>query len=167
MGLEDLIASVTHARAVLPEVLVLIAGGGPLAHELERRAADAGVNDSVRFLGFVPDEQLPLAYQAADVSMVPSVALEGFGLIVAESLASGTPVLVTAVGGLPETIEDFAPQCVIRERGPQALAAAMVESLRGRRSLPSRDACVQYARERFDWSVVADQVRAVYAEVLQ
>lgn len=167
MGLEDLIASVKHARAALPDVLVLIAGSGPLFDELQARAAADGVADSVRLLGFVPDEQLPLAYQAADVSMVPSVALEGFGLIVAESLASGTPALVTAVGGLPETIADLAPQCVIRERGPQALAAAMVDALSGTRPLPSREACVQYARERFDWAVVADRVREVYAEAVQ
>lgn len=167
MGLEDLITSVTHARAAVPDLLVYIAGSGPLARELETRAADEGVSASVRLLGFVPDDQLPVAYQAADVSMVPSVALEGFGLIVAESLASGTPVLVTAVGGLPETLEALAPQCVIHDRGPQALGAAMVGALRGTLPMPSRDACVQYARERFDWSMVAAQVRGVYAEAGQ
>lgn len=164
MGLEDLISSVTHARAEVPDLLVLIAGSGPLAGELEARIRAENLDEAVRLVGFVPDEQLPLAYQAADVSMVPSVALEGFGLIVAESLAAGTPVLVTAVGGLPETLEGFAPQCVIHERGPRALAAALISALRGTIPIPSPDACAQYARERFDWSVVASQVRGVYTE---
>jgi hypothetical protein len=43
----------------------------------------------------------------------------------------------------------------------------MVDALRGAQPLPSRDACARYARERFDWSVVTAQVRAVYAEAVQ
>jgi glycosyltransferase involved in cell wall biosynthesis len=167
MGLENLIASVKYAREEVPDLLVLVAGSGPLAKELEARRSDEGVGDHLRFLGFVPDEQLPSAYQAADLSIVPSDSLEGFGLIVAESLAAGTPVLVTAVGGLPETLEGFAPQCVIRERGPRAIGAALVGAVRGSLPLPSMAACVQYARDRFDWSMVAKQVGAVYAEAMR
>lgn len=164
MGLENLLASVAHARAAVPDVLVIVAGGGPLAEELRARAADADLDDHVRFTGLMPDEDLPLAYQAADLSIVPSIALEGFGLVVAESLASGTPVLVTDVGGLPETIEEFAPECVIRDRGSRGMAAAMVGALRGSLRLPSRDACVEYARAHFDWDTIAARVRGVYAE---
>ena len=103
----------------MPDLLVLVAGSGPLAAELKARAA--GLEDHLQFLGFLPDEHLPVAYRAADLSVVPSVALEGFGLIVAESLAAGTPALVTAVGGLPETLEGLAPQCVMPETGPGPL----------------------------------------------
>jgi glycogen synthase len=164
MGLENLLASVEHARVEVPDLLVIVAGGGPLSAELRKRVAENDLEDHVRFTGVMPDEDLPLAYQAADLSMVPSIALEGFGLVVAESLASGTPVLVTDVGGLPETIEELAPQCVIRERGSRGLAAAMTGALRGRNRLPSRDACVEYARARFDWAAVAARVSRVYAE---
>jgi len=164
MGLEDLVASIAQARADVPDLLLLIAGSGPLAADLQGRIQAAGLQDAVRLLGFVPDAQLPIAYRAADLSIVPSVALEGFGLIVAESLAAGTPALVTAIGGLPETLDRLAPQCVIQERGPRALAAALAGALRGRIPLPSAEACARYARERFDWSVIASRVGAVYAE---
>jgi glycogen synthase len=164
MGLEDLIAAVAHARAEVPDLLVLIAGAGPLAAELAARARSEGVEAHVRLLGYVPDEHLPLAYRAADLSIVPSVALEGFGLIVAESLAAGTPVLVTPVGGLPETLADLAPQCVIDSGEPRAIAAALAGALRGRLRLPAEAACIRHARERFDWTHVAAAVRDVYAE---
>jgi glycosyltransferase involved in cell wall biosynthesis len=131
---------------------------------LKTRATDAGLDGCVRFVGPISDDELPLAYQAADLSIVPSVALEGFGLVVAESLASGTPVLVTDVGGLPETIEEFAPQCVIRDRDSRGLAAAIAGALRGGLRLPPREACVEYARARFEWPEIAARVRAVYAE---
>lgn len=166
MGLEDLLAAVKHARATTPDLLVMIAGRGPLSEELAARCVVEQLTDHVRLLGFVPDEQLPLAYRAADLSIVPSVALEGFGLIVAESLAAGTPVLVTAVGGLPETLEGLAPYCVVHERGPRALGDAISAAIDGRLPLPAPTACVRHARERFDWSVVAGRVRDVYAEAI-
>lgn len=164
MGLEDLIASVRVARKRVPDLLIMIAGKGPLARELEARCQDPEIAPHVRLLGFVPDHDLPLAYRAADLSVVPSVALEGFGLVVAESLASGTPALVTAVGGLPETIEDLAPQCVIREPGPAALGAVIADALLGRLRLPGSGDCARFARERYDWPLVAGRVRDVYAE---
>jgi glycogen(starch) synthase len=164
MGLEDLVDAVRVARESVPDLLVLVAGSGPIEAELKARAA--GLGDHVRFLGFVPDEHLPLAYRAADLSIVPSVALEGFGLIVVESLAAGTPVLVTGVGGLPETLEGLAPQCIVTVPGPGPLATAMVDALRGHTPLPSPEACACHARQRFDWSVIAGRVRDTYKEAL-
>jgi glycosyltransferase involved in cell wall biosynthesis len=164
MGLEDLIESVRLARRDVPDLLVLIAGKGPLAKQLESRGRDPEIAPHLRMLGFLPDEQLPLAYRAADLTVVPSVALEGFGLVVAESLSAGTPVLVTAVGGLPETIEELAPECVVQEAGARALAAGIADALLGKLPLPSAEACRRFARERYDWRIVAGKVRDVYTE---
>jgi glycosyltransferase involved in cell wall biosynthesis len=164
MGLEDLVLAVKEARQRVPDALVLVAGRGPLSDEIEARCEAEGLRDHMRLLGFVPDQQLPLAYRAANLSIVPSVALEGFGLIVAESLAAGTPVVTTGVGGLPETLADLAPQCVVHEPGPRSLGEAIGAALGGRLPLPDLTACVRHARERFDWAIVADRVRAVYAE---
>jgi len=164
MGLEDLLDAVRVARIAVPDLLVMIGGLGPMRAELEQRVLDAGLSDHVRFIGFVPDAALPSAYRAADLSVVPSVALEGFGLVVAESLAAGTPVIVTDVGGLPETIETLAPQCIVRERGARPLGAALIDGLRGTLPLPPPADCVRHAQARFDWSVVAERVRDIYLE---
>lgn len=165
MGLEDLISAVELARAAVPDLLLVIAGTGPLAEELEQRAA-AGAARNIRFAGFLPDDLLPLAFRAADLSVVPSVALEGFGLIVLESLAAGTPVLVTRVGGLPETVAGLSEACVVREPGPLGLAVALTDAVRGRQPLPPAEDCLRHVRQRFDWQVIAARVGAVYAEVL-
>jgi glycosyltransferase involved in cell wall biosynthesis len=165
MGLENLIDAIRQARIQVPDVLVLIAGSGPLARELEERCVVQGVERNVRLLGYLHDDLLPFAYRAADLSIVPSVSLEGFGLIVAESLAAGTPVLVTSVGGLPETLEGLSPQCVIHEAGPGALGSAIAEAFRGGMTLPTAAQCSRHARERFDWQNVVQQVRQTYAEV--
>jgi glycosyltransferase involved in cell wall biosynthesis len=167
MGLEDLIDSAIHVRRQVPDALIVIAGKGPLANTLARRIADAGLADHVRLAGFIADEELPVAYRAADITVVPSVALEGFGLVVAESLSAGTPVLVTDVGGLPETIEQLAPQCVIDNRDSESMGAAIAGAIAGKVPLPSARECVAYAKSHFDWSHLAERVSAAYRETVQ
>ena len=61
----------------------------------------------MRFLGKVDEETLVRCYRAADVSVVPTLALEGFGLVVLESLACGTPAIVSDSGGLPEAVANL------------------------------------------------------------
>ena len=162
MGLESLIDALGIVREDHPEVLLHIAGLGPLRAALQRRIEDAGLTDHVRLLGFVPDEDLPLAYRAADVSIVPTVTLEGFGLITIESLAAGTPVLVTPVGGLPEAVSELSPSLVLQGRSPSSLAAGIHNALSHPHRLPAPADCQAYARRRFGWDAIARQTRAVY-----
>jgi len=167
MGLEDAITAAGEVQQQVKNVLVIIAGTGPLANSLQAQISAAGLDQTVRLVGFMPDSILPLAYRAADITVVPSVALEGFGLIVAESLAAGTPVLLTPVGGLPETVEGLSPQCVLPEVGPRALAEGIIAAVGGRLKLPSDEECTSFARKRYHWPVVAPRVSAVYAEAMR
>lgn len=111
-GLENFIAAVDTVRRRVPDVLVVIVGMGPLEKELRARADEAGLGRFVRFEGYVPEALLPLVYRAADLFVVPTIVLEGFGLVVIEALACGTPVLVTPVGGLPEVVSGLEPRLV-------------------------------------------------------
>src|SRR5471030_2178982 len=167
MGLEDLIEAMKRVKAKQPDVLLLIAGKGRLAEELQTRIADAGLEHNVRLLGFVPDHDLAALYRAADVSIVPTVALEGFGLITVESLASGTPVLVTPVGGLPEAVAPLSSNLVLPSTGVDAIAEGLIGALNGTLKLPDADACRRYARENFDNSVIAKRVASVYSEAIR
>jgi Glycosyltransferase len=164
MGLEDLIEAMVEVRRRVPDVLLLVGGRGPLHDELTARIELLGLTEQVRLLGFIPDDALPLAYRAADITVVPTVALEGFGLIAAESLAAGTPTLVTPVGGLPDVVRDLSDSLVLPSTGPGALAEGLSAALRGDMSLPDSDACRAFARERYDWPNITRQVRTVYEE---
>jgi glycosyltransferase involved in cell wall biosynthesis len=166
MGLEDLIEAMKRVKAKQPDVLLLIAGKGRLAEELQARITDAGLDDNVRLLGFVPDRHLATLYRAADVSIVPTVALEGFGLITVESLASGTPVLVTPVGGLPEAVAPLSSNLVLPSTGVDAIADGLIGALDGSLELPTEQECRIYARENFDTPVIAKRVAAVYSEAI-
>ncbi len=166
MGLENLITAMATVRKAVPEALLLLAGTGPLAASLKAQVDALGLRDHVRLLGFVPEADLPLAYRAATMTIVPTVALEGFGLITIESLAAGTPVLVTPVGGLPEAVRNLAPSLVLDGADAPALADGMARALRGTLALPDARACQSYVRTHHAWPVIARRVRAVYEEVV-
>ena len=167
MGLDRLIAAMEHVREREPDVLLLIAGKGPIADELRGHVAAAGLGDHVGFLGFVPETALPTAYRAADISIVPTTALEGFGLTTVESLAAGTPVLVTPRGGLPEVVRDLSPSLVLGGAEVRDLAEGLIDALSGTLALPDASTCQKYARDHFSWERVAANVRDVYEEVLR
>ena len=166
MGLEDVIMAVNEVRRRVPEVLLLIAGKGPLVEQLSDRVRGLGLENNVQFLGFVTDKELPIIYRAANLTVVPTVALEGFGLTTVESLVAGTPVLVTPVGGLPEVVRDLSPEMVLPGTGVGPLAERLLTALTGGLTLPSEKSCKEYARARYDWSVIVPRVRDVYSAAL-
>jgi len=164
MGLENLVDATALLRAKHPGILVAIAGRGPLSAVLGERIRAAGLEDNIRLLGFVPDADLPSLYAAADLSVVPTVALEGFGLIVAESLASGTPVVASRVGALPELLGGFADH-LLAPPDARGLAGTLDHALSTEGALPSPDACRAHS-ERWSWENVTPQLLEVYREAV-
>jgi glycosyltransferase involved in cell wall biosynthesis len=166
MGLENLIAAMDKVRRQYPDVLLLIAGKGSLAETLQAQIEELGLTEQVRLLGFVSDQDLGLAYRAADFSVVPTVAWEGFGLIVIESLAAGTPVLGTPIGGIPEILRPFSEDLVFEGTSLEQLAQGIIEALSGQRQLPSSKACEAYIREHYAWPAIAQRMKSVYQAAL-
>ena len=161
VGLDKLLIAVATIKPQIPDIWLAIAGKGPLQGVLEQQATDLGLNDNVKFLGFLPDDQLPIAYQAADLSVMPSQSLEGFGLAVLESLACGTPALCTPVGGMPEILEPFSPNLITRSIEATAIAERLEQLLLKKVPMPSREACQEYAATHFNWQKIAQKVRKV------
>jgi glycosyltransferase involved in cell wall biosynthesis len=149
-----------------PEALLLVVGKGPMRAQLEGRVVHNGIGASVRFLGKLDEGALATCYRAADLSVVPSVALEGFGLIVLESLACGTPVVATDTGGLPETLAGLAHSSPVPARDPVALGSRLCDALDPRGdALPSPTACRSHA-EQFSWEAVAAANVEVYRRAI-
>ncbi len=162
MGLENLITAMKEVTQHQPDALLLIAGKGQLAEELELQIRELGLEKNVKLLGFISDADLPIAYRAADFSIVPTVALEGFGLIVTESLASGTPVLGTPIGGIPEILNPLSPNLVFEGTEPHHLSTNIIEVLNGTRGLPTSQDCQSYAQKNYNWKSISHRVNEVY-----
>ena len=108
---------------------------------------------------------MALYYQAADVYALPALA-ESFGKTVAEAMACGTPVVATAVGGIPEQITDGGSGRLV----PMSDVVAMAEAIQGLlgnenlcRSMGS--AAAEYARRHFGWTIQVDSFLGWYTEV--
>jgi phosphatidyl-myo-inositol dimannoside synthase len=166
MGLDTLINAMLTLRQSHPDAVLYIAGSGPERPTLEAMVSAHGLTDTVRLSGYLPDDDLPLAYRAADLTVVPSLALEGFGLTAVESLASGTPVVVTPVGGLPEVVAGLSPDLILSGADAAAIANGLRTFLTDLSALPGPEHCQQYARTRFDWRHVSERVGDVYRELL-
>jgi glycosyltransferase involved in cell wall biosynthesis len=161
VGLDKLLIAIATIKPRIPDVLLMIGGRGLLEAALKQQATELGLDDHVQFLGFLPDDELPIAYQAADFSVMPSQSFEGFGLAIVESLACGTPVVCTPVGGMPEILEPFSPHLITDSIEVSAIAEKLEEVLLGKLPVPSREDCRNYAVTHFDWQKIATQVRSI------
>jgi glycosyltransferase involved in cell wall biosynthesis len=136
MGLATLLEAMPAIVRAVPEVLLCLAGSGPLRGALEAQVEALGLRENVRFLGFVTEAMLPHLYYAADVNLVPTTALEGFGLVAAEAMATGTPSMVTPVGGLPEVVGGLSKDLIFASTGAGEIAEGVIGALRGDVRLP-------------------------------
>jgi glycosyltransferase involved in cell wall biosynthesis len=161
MGIDQLINAMAQLTTQKQDIWLAVAGKGPLREALETQVTDLDLGNQVKFLGFLPDEQLPIAYQAADLTVIPSQSLEGFGLVLLESLASGTPVLCTPVGGMPEVITNFSPELISTSPSDRSLAISLASILTDSSPLPDRNSCRHYAFTHFNWPSIANQVKQV------
>jgi len=144
--------------------LVLAGGRGWYYDEIRAAVERLGLRDEVLFPGYVPEEDKPLWYSAADLFVYPSL-YEGFGLPPLEAMACGTPVVVSNTSSLPEVVGE-AGLCV-DPLDPEALARAMLALISDReRHRAYREAGLARARA-FTWRTTAARTAALYHAVLE
>jgi glycosyltransferase involved in cell wall biosynthesis len=116
--------------------------------------------DDVHFLGFVPEDELPLWYNAARLFAFPSL-YEGFGLPVLEAMACGTPVITSTAASLPEVAGKAA--LMVPPRDTDLLAREMERVLDDRQLRTEMRAAGRIQASRFSWRAMTDQTVASYA----
>lgn len=164
-GVQTVLDALHGLRQRVGPTEFLIAGVGTYSEELRRKVVELGLEDHVRFTGFLADHELRLHYAAADVAVAPSI-YEPFGLVAVEAMACGTPVVVGDTGGLREVVSGghgltFTPQdadhlteVLARVLGDGRLAAEL--TVRGRDRILAR----------YDWGEVARSTLDVYARAI-
>jgi glycosyltransferase involved in cell wall biosynthesis len=167
-GFEYLIDATAILTSQHPSLRVAIAGGGDLDAALRDRARAAGVEAHIQFLGVVSHDLVPTLLAAADVAAAPSVRddagnVDGLPNTVMEIMASGTPLVATAAGGIGSVATDGRTARLVPERNAHALAGAIADLLQA----PSTAAIIgTQARELVcrlhSWERVAEDFDAVY-----
>lgn len=160
MGLENLVAAAAKIARQKPEALFLIGGDGYLKAKLEALISSAGLSSSVKLTGYIPEAELAAYYQAADLFVLPTRELEGFGLVTLEALACGTPVLATPVAANVEVLGGFKRDLLFKSETPDDIAAGIEDFM----ARPAGDAaglraeCRTFVEANYSWNRYAAEV---------
>ncbi|WP_323132529.1 glycosyltransferase family 4 protein [Kineococcus indalonis] len=160
-GLGVLCAAVPHVRAALPGARFLVAGRGDV------QAARAALADpsAVEFLGAVDDDAKRSLLASADVYLAPHTGGESFGIVLVEALAAGAAVVASDLGAFRRVLDDGAHGVLFPTGDAAAAARALVALLADPAERARLARAGQRAAHRYDWSVVAADVLAVYETV--
>jgi glycosyltransferase involved in cell wall biosynthesis len=152
---------IVEALGELPGVDFVIVGAGPERAAIEARARECGVADRVRLLGRVAQDRLPAIYSAADLLVLAS-AHEGWPNVLLESMACGTPVVVSDIAGIADIVAAPEAGHIVAAPSPASLAAAIRNLLA---APPDRAQTRRYA-EGFSWDRTTEGQLALFADIL-
>jgi D-inositol-3-phosphate glycosyltransferase len=171
-GLDTLLESVAVVSRTCSgkDLKVLIVGGGGQSEEenaelrrIVQLHRDLNLEEQVEFVGSKPQDMLPLYYSAADITIMPS-HYESFGLVAVESMASGTPVIASNVGGLSFTVKDGETGFLVPEENHFALAERVHTLLKNPElRLRMGEQAAEHALQ-YSWRNIAAQIADVYDE---
>lgn len=176
-GLDLLIKAVEQVSAQTEATIKLLIAGsavtdedGSITFEEElRREAAKSAPDIVRFLGYVPNQELAQYYSLSDFGILPTRLLEGNSLFLMECLTSGLPVIATRKGGVPEVVRDGYDGILLEEATLESdLAPAMLKFIEDQALWTSkRSEIASSAAERFNYQRVAKEFEQVVTQILR
>jgi glycosyltransferase involved in cell wall biosynthesis len=170
MGIENLLMGIHMLRKHRTDIHLILGGEGERRDSIEKMIEDLSIGEEVTMTGFIPQDLLPQYYGAADFFILPTKHLEGFGLVTPESMACGTPVLGTPVGGTREILSGFDPTFLFQD----TTAEAMVEGIQGilYRYFPFeknyddlRTRCREYAASNYSWERHISQLKSIIENI--
>jgi len=159
-GQKYLISAINDIVKDRDDIVCYIGGTGPLKDDLEQQIASLNIQRYVKLAGFIPDEQMNLWINAADIFVLPSLG-EGNPTIMFECLGCGKPFVGTTVGGVPEVITSDDYGLLVEPADPKDLARKILMAL-GREW--DREAILKYA-EQYTWENIVKEIVSVYTEV--
>ncbi len=164
---KNAVDDIISALAYLPNhVSLLVMGEGEEGTKLQKLADDLGVNNRVKFLGFIPHADIPQYLSVCDIFIRPSRS-EGFGNSFIEAMAARIPVIATPVGGIPDFIDDKETGVFCSPDNPQSIAEA-VEFIIENKAITQKIIFQAYTRvvERYEWTHIATRMKTMVFDIL-
>jgi glycosyltransferase involved in cell wall biosynthesis len=164
-GVANLIRAAGNLRSLSGRFEIVIAGSGSMEGQLKQMVADRSLERIVSFAGRLPEEKLAACYRAADIFVLPTEALEGFGMATVEALASGLPVIGTPVGATPEILSLVGGEWLTRDSSPAALSDKISERIGWISENPGayetlRRQCRELSEAHFSWEKILPRWQA-------
>ena len=170
MGLENLIYAVKDVVKTVSDVYLVLGGDGPLKNNLISLTKELGIENHVKFAGFIPEAELPDYYRMADIFVLPTMELEGFGLVTLEALACGAPVLGTPVGGTIEILSQLDSKYLFKDTEPESMAELISNTCQKFKNNPKlwqdvSPRCRLFVEENYSWGKNVDLLEKLIAGV--
>jgi phosphatidylinositol alpha-mannosyltransferase len=166
-GLAYLVRAFLRLKPAFPRLRLLVVGRDD---RRQRERVMAMVPPRLRpdlvFVGSVPQADLPSYYASADLFCAPSLGGESFGIVLAEAMAVGLPVVCSDIGGYRDLVRDGSDGLLVPPRDPEALAGALAGLLDNPARLAAMGAAAAASARRYAWEVVAGEVVDVYRAAL-
>ncbi len=167
-GFNVLLEAFKVVREEVPEARLLVVGAfddddkKPFIEFIRRNRIHG-----VRFIGRVPEDELPRYYYTCDVFCAPSLGYESFGMVLVEAMATGKPVVASAIPGYTEVVKSGAEGILVPPGDPQALARAIVHLLKNPQLRAIMGELGKKKAARYSWRQVASEVVEYYREVAE
>ncbi|HID64047.1 MAG TPA: glycosyltransferase family 1 protein [Anaerolineae bacterium] len=167
-GFRHLLAAFAQVKKAVPDVRLIVAG----AYEKADRepfvlyARRHRLRD-VRFIGFVPEEDLPRYYRTCDVFCAPSIGFESFGLVLLEAMAAGRPIVASDITGYRNVMRHGEEGLLVPPGNERALATALVSLLRDPALRQRMGEKGQARASAYSWDRVARRILDFYSELLE
>jgi glycosyltransferase involved in cell wall biosynthesis len=156
------------ARLHDPELFVLIVGDGDRVGEYKALARDRDLDRQVRFVGKVPNHELPMMYNASDIVVQASQRFEPFGLVAVEAMACGKPVVVSDLPGVRRVVSEAGGGVLARPGDPDDVAAKIRALVEDPLEMKRLGSVGRSGVERlFDWAQIGAKLEATYREALE
>lgn len=126
-GMNYLIKAFKNIFRKYPDAQLQIAGSGPEEESLKNLVKDLNIENSVKFLGYIPDEKMAEFYNNIDIFALTPIRRESFGIAVAEAGACEKPVVVTNISGLMEVVESNKTGLIVESKNIKAIAFALIK----------------------------------------
>jgi glycosyltransferase involved in cell wall biosynthesis len=168
-GLETLLHSISLVQKEFNNVSFVISGKGFKKKEesLRNLTKELGIENYVKFLGYVPDDKLPRLYSASDIFVLPAI-YENFPFAILEAQSTGLPVISTNVGGIPEFLVDGKNGFLINPRDITQLTQKLLTLLQNPNLAKKMGECGRrMIKEKFRWQLISAQVIQLYQKLLE
>jgi len=156
-GFQYLIEAIPKVIKVREDILFVIGGKGPTKEKLEKKTQEYEMEEYVKFIGFVPDELLPIWLNACDIFVLPSLR-ETFPIVMLEALASGKPVVGTKIAAMPEVISSDEYGLLVEPANPEDLAEKILIAL----EKEWNEKNIKKYAERFTWEKIGKKLTILY-----
>jgi glycosyltransferase involved in cell wall biosynthesis len=167
-GLDCLIKAIKIVKTKIPDIKLIVGGSGELVEEYKTLTKGLGLENNVEFRGFIESNKLVDLYNQSELFVLPSTGIqEGFGIVLLEALACGTPVIATNIVGIAKEIKDNKCGIIIPCNDAKKLAQAIIRIIKNinlqKKMIIKGKSLIQ---DKYDWNKIVKMVENIYLEVI-